>query len=166
VNAKYLKFTISFEGEPMIEATMGWGQPHYTLCIIASPIDKCIPIPCNDKELTFLAKMHMMNSALNQALEGLGDYDVYADVIRLQNGRRKANELEKQKGHIEALEVFMRQQWLHYEHQWWEHVKCQKEVRMWLIQVNAHSYLQALIREEPELGECKHEPSQIGPFCL
>jgi hypothetical protein len=52
----------------------------------------------------------MMNSALNRALEGLGDYGVYADIIRLRNGRQRANELDHQNGHIEALKVFARQQ--------------------------------------------------------
>jgi hypothetical protein len=80
----------------------------------------------------------MMNSALNRALEGLGDYGMYADVIRLRNGRQQANELEWQNGHIEALEVFTRQQQLRYEHQQWEHMERQKEVRTHLIQANCH----------------------------
>jgi hypothetical protein len=80
-----------------------------------------------------LAKTHMMNSALNRALEGLGDYGVYTDVIQLRNGRRRANELDRQNGHIEALEVFARQQQLHYEHQRWEHAEHQKEVRTCLV---------------------------------
>jgi hypothetical protein len=118
VNAKYLKFTINYNGEPTIEATMGWGHPHYTLPIVASLVDECIPPPQNDKEeLAFLAEMHMINSTLNRALEGLGDYSVYADVIQLRNGRQQASELEQQGSHIEALEVFARQQWLHYKHQ-------------------------------------------------
>jgi hypothetical protein len=82
VDAKYLRFTINYDGEPTIEATMGRGSPHYTLPIMASPVEgRCTP-PVNDEEdLAFLAETHMMNSALNRALEGLGDYGVYADVI-------------------------------------------------------------------------------------
>jgi hypothetical protein len=88
VNTKYLRFTINYNGEPTIKATMGWGQPHYALPITASPIEGHPPPPANDKEdLAFLAETHMMNSALNRALEGLGDYGVYADVIRLRNRR-------------------------------------------------------------------------------
>jgi hypothetical protein len=110
--------------------------------------------------------MHMMNSALNRALEGLGDYGMYADVIRLRNSRRWANELDHQNSHIEALEVFARQQRLHYEHQQWEHAECQREVRTHLIQANAHGCLQALIREDLELGKHKCELEQAGPFRL
>jgi Chromo (CHRromatin Organisation MOdifier) domain len=82
VDAKYLRFTVNFDGEPTIEATMGRGGPHYALPIMASPVEgRCTP-PANDEEdLAFLAETHMMNSALNRALEGLGDYGVYADVI-------------------------------------------------------------------------------------
>jgi hypothetical protein len=65
----------------------------------------------------------MMNSALNRALEGLGDYRVYANVIRLRNRRQKANELDRQNTYIKALEVFARQQQLHYKHQQWEHAE-------------------------------------------
>jgi hypothetical protein len=79
----------------------------------------------------------MMNSALNRALEGLGDYGVYADVIQLRNSRRRANELDRQNNYIENLETFVRQQWLRYEHQRWEHAECQKEVRTRLIRANA-----------------------------
>jgi hypothetical protein len=82
VDAKYLRFTINFDGEPTIEATMGRGGPHYALLIMASPVEGRRTPPANDEEdLAFLAKTHMMNSALNRALEGLGDYRVYADVI-------------------------------------------------------------------------------------
>jgi hypothetical protein len=42
----------------------------------------------------------------------------------------------------------------------------QKEVRTCLIQVNTHGRLQALIREDPELGKCKRKLEQMGPFCL
>jgi hypothetical protein len=108
----------------------------------------------------------MMNSALNRALEGLGDYRVYADMIRLRNGRQRANELDCQNSHIKALEVFARQQQLHYKHQRWEHAERQKEVRTRLIQANASGHLQALIREDPELGEQKHELDQVKPYCL
>jgi hypothetical protein len=88
VDAKYLRFTINFDGEPTIEATMGRGGPHYALPIMASPVEGRRTPPANDEEdLAFLAETHMMNSALNRALEGLGDYGVYADVIRLRNGR-------------------------------------------------------------------------------
>jgi hypothetical protein len=109
-NTKYLKFTINYNGEPTIKATMGWGCPHYALPIVASPVDKCIPPPWNDEEeLAFLAETHMMGGPLNRALEGLGDYGVYADMIRLRNGRHRASELDRQAGHIEALKVFTRQ---------------------------------------------------------
>jgi hypothetical protein len=88
VDAKYLRFTINFDGEPMIEATMGQGGPHYALPIMASPVEGQRTPPANDEEdLAFLAETHMMNSALNRALEGLGDYGVYADVIQLRAGR-------------------------------------------------------------------------------
>jgi hypothetical protein len=88
VNAKYLRFTINVDGEPTIEATMGRGGPHYALPIMVSPVEGRHTPPANDEEdLAFLAETHMMNSALNRALEGLGDYGVYADVIRLRNGR-------------------------------------------------------------------------------
>jgi hypothetical protein len=124
VPAKYLKFTINYNSEPTVEATMGWGCPHYTLPITASPVDKHIPmLRNNEEELAFLTETHMMNSALNRALEGLGDYGVYADIIWLRNGRRRAHELEWQNRHVKALEVFARQQWLHYKHQRWEHVE-------------------------------------------
>jgi Chromo (CHRromatin Organisation MOdifier) domain len=117
-DAKYLKFTINYNSEPTIEATMGRGEPHYALPIMALPIEGRHTPPANDEEdLAFLAETHMMNSALNQALEGLGDYGVYADVIRLRNGRQKANELDRQNSHVKALKVFTRQQQLHYEHQ-------------------------------------------------
>jgi hypothetical protein len=122
VDAKYLKFTINYNSEPTIEATMGWGHPHYALPITASPTDKCLSPPHNDEEeLAFLAETHMMNSTLNRALEGLGDYGVYANIIRLRNGRQQMNKLYSQSSHIEALEVFARQQRLRYEHQQWEH---------------------------------------------
>jgi Chromo (CHRromatin Organisation MOdifier) domain len=39
VDAKYLRFTVNFDGEPTIEATMGQGGPHYTLPIMASPVE-------------------------------------------------------------------------------------------------------------------------------
>jgi hypothetical protein len=82
VDAKYLRFTINYNGEPTIEATMRQGVPHYTLPIMVSPVKGQHTPPANDEEdLAFLVEMHMMNSALNQALEGLGDYGVYADVI-------------------------------------------------------------------------------------
>jgi hypothetical protein len=88
IDTKYLRFTINYNGKPTIEVTMGRGQPHYTLLITTSPVKGCPPPPANDEEdLAFLAKTHMMNSALNRALEGLEDYGVYADVIRLRNGR-------------------------------------------------------------------------------
>jgi hypothetical protein len=108
----------------------------------------------------------MMNSALNWALEGLGDYGVYADVIRLRNGRRRANELDRQNSYIKNLETFVRQQRLRYEHQKWEHTERQKEVRAHLIRANAFSRLRALIREDPELGERKREHEQVKPYCL
>jgi hypothetical protein len=75
----------------------------------------------------------MINSTLNRALEGLGDYGVYTDVIRLRSGRHWASKLDRQAGYIENLEVFARQQQLHYEHQRWEHAERQKEVRERLI---------------------------------
>jgi hypothetical protein len=88
VDAKYLRFIINYNGEPTIEVTMGRGTPHYALPIMASPVEGWHTPPANDKEdLAFLAETHMMNSALNQALEGLGDYGVYADIIWLRNGR-------------------------------------------------------------------------------
>jgi hypothetical protein len=167
VDAKYLKFTINYNSEPTIKATMGRGHPHYTLPITTLPVDERIPLPQNDKEdLAFLAETHMMNSALNRALEGLGDYGVYADMIRLRNGRRRANELDCQNSHVEALEVFARQQQLHYEHQRWEHAECQKEVREQLIRANSHGHLRALIREDPKLSKRKCEPGQMGPLHL
>jgi hypothetical protein len=107
-----------------------------------------------------------MNSALNRALEGLGDYRVYANVIRLRNSRQRVNELDCQNGHIEALEVFARQQRLHYEHQRWEHAEHQKEVRTCLVRANASGRLRALIREDLELGERKHELDQVKPYRL
>jgi hypothetical protein len=167
VDAKYLKFTINYDGEPTIEATMGQGYLYYALPITASPVNECLPPSHNDEEdLAFLAKTHMMNSALNRALEGLGDYGVYANMIRLRNRRQRANELDCQNGHVEALEVFARQQWLHYEHQRWEHVECQKEVRACLIWANTHGHLRALIRGDPKLSEHKHKPGQTTPFHL
>jgi hypothetical protein len=108
----------------------------------------------------------MMNSALNQALEGLGDYGVYTDVIQLRNGRRRVNKLDRQNSHIKALEVFARQQQLCYEHQRWEHAEQQKEVRTHLVWANASGHLQALIREDPELGKRKCELNQVKPFHL
>jgi hypothetical protein len=45
VDAKYLKFTINYNGEPTIEATMGQGHPHYALPITTSPVDKQLPPP-------------------------------------------------------------------------------------------------------------------------
>jgi hypothetical protein len=39
VDAKYLRFTINYAGEPTIEATMGRGKPHYALPIMASPVE-------------------------------------------------------------------------------------------------------------------------------
>jgi hypothetical protein len=108
----------------------------------------------------------MMNSALNRALEGLGDYGVYADIIQLRNGRRRVNELNRQNTYIEGLELFARQQRLCYEHQRWEHAERQKEVRTCLIQANASGRLWALIREDPELGERKREHDQVKPYCL
>jgi hypothetical protein len=99
-------------------------------------------------------------------LEGLGDYGVYADVIQLRNGRRRANELDRQNGHIEALKVFTRQQRLCYEHQRWEHAECQKEVRTCLIWANTSGCLWALIREDPELSEWKHKLDQAKPYHL
>jgi Chromo (CHRromatin Organisation MOdifier) domain len=39
VDAKYLRFTINYNGEPTIEATMGRGRPHYALPIMASPVE-------------------------------------------------------------------------------------------------------------------------------
>jgi hypothetical protein len=87
-DTKYLKFTVNYNGEPTIKATMGWGRPHYALPVVASLVNEHIPLSQNDEEeLAFLTKMHMMNSTLNRALEGLGDYGVYTDVIRLRNGR-------------------------------------------------------------------------------
>jgi hypothetical protein len=134
---------------------------------MVSPVEGRITPPVNDKEeLAFLAETHMMNSALNRALEGLGDYGVYTDMIHLRNGQRRANELDCQNGHIEALEVFARQQWLHYEHQRWEHAKRQKEVRTRLIQANTSGRLRALIREDPELGKRKREHDQVKLYCL
>jgi hypothetical protein len=124
VDAKYLRFTINFNGEPTIEATMGQGGPHYALPIMALPVKGRRTPPTNDEEdLAFLAETHMMNSALNRALEGLGDYGVYADVIRLRNSRRRTNELDRQNNHIKNLELFARQQRLRYEHQRWEHAE-------------------------------------------
>jgi hypothetical protein len=38
VDTKYLRFTINYNGEPTIEATMGQGRPHYALPIMASPV--------------------------------------------------------------------------------------------------------------------------------
>jgi hypothetical protein len=167
IDAKYLRFTINYNGEPTIEATMGRGEPHYALPIMASPVEgRCTP-PANDKEdLAFLAETHMMNSALNWALEGLGDYGVYTDVIRLRNSRRRANELDHQNSHIKALEVFARQQRLCYKHQRWEHAECQKEVRTRLIRANASGCLWALIREDPELGKQKRKLDQVKPYHL
>jgi hypothetical protein len=167
VDAKYLRFTISYTGEPTIEATMGQGQPHYALPIMASPVEGRRTPPANDEEdLAFLAETHMMNSALNRALEGLGDYVVYTNVIQLRNGRQRANELDCQNGHIEALKVFTRQQRLRYEHQRWEHAEQQKEVRAHLIRANASGCLWALIREDPELGKQKREHDQVKPYRL
>jgi hypothetical protein len=104
---------------------------------MASPVEGRRTPPLNDEEdLAFLAKTHMMNSALNRALEGLGDYGVYADVIWLRNGRHRASELDHQNSYIENLETFARQQWLRYKHQRWEHAECQKEVRARLIWAN------------------------------
>jgi hypothetical protein len=167
VDAKYLRFTINFDGEPTIEATMGRGEPHYALPIMASPVEGRRTPPANDEEdLAFLAETHMMNSALNRALEGLGDYGVYADVIRLRAGRRRTNELDRQNTYIEGLELFARQQRLRYEHQRWEHAERQKEVRTRLIRANASGRLRALIREDPELGERKREHEQVKPYRL
>jgi hypothetical protein len=167
VNAKYLRFTINYAGKPTIEATMGRGTPHYALPIMASPIKgRHTPPANNEEDLAFLAKTHMMNSVLNRALEGLGDYGVYANMIRLRNGRQKANELDRQNSHIEALEVFTRQQRLRYEHQWWEHAERQKEVRTRLVRANTLDHLQALMREDPELGEWKCELDQVKPYHL
>jgi hypothetical protein len=39
VDAKYLRFTVNFDEEPTIEATMGRGGPHYALPIMASPVE-------------------------------------------------------------------------------------------------------------------------------
>jgi hypothetical protein len=165
VDAKYLRFTINFEGEPTIEATMGRGGPHYALPIMVSPVEGWRTPPANDEEdLAFLAETHMMNSALNRALEGLGDYGVYADVIRLRNSRCRANELDRQNTYIEGLELFARQQRLRYEHQRWEHAERQKEVRTRLVRANASGCLRALIREDPELGEQKCEHEQVRPY--
>jgi hypothetical protein len=134
---------------------------------MVSPVEGRRTPPANDKEdLAFLAEMHMMNSALNWALEGLGDYRVYADVIRLRNGRRRANELDRQNSHIKALKVFTRQQRLCYKHQRWEHAKRQKEVRARLIRANTSGHLRALIWEDPELGERKCKLDQVKPFHL
>jgi hypothetical protein len=70
VDAKYLRFTISYTSEPTIEATMGRGTPHYTLPIMASPVEGRFTPPANDEEdLAFLAEMHMMNSALNRCYD-------------------------------------------------------------------------------------------------
>jgi hypothetical protein len=107
VLAKYLKFTVNYASKPTIKATMGDGHPHYALHIQATAVDRPVQVSQNNKEeLAFLTETHMMNSTLNQALEGLGDYGVYADVIRLCNGRRKAAELDKQQGLIIAIENF------------------------------------------------------------
>jgi hypothetical protein len=134
---------------------------------MASPIEGQHTPPANDEEdLAFLAETHMMNSMLNQALEGLGDYGVYADVIQLRNGRQRANELDHQNSCIEALKVFTRQQQLCYEHQRWEHAECQKEVRTRLVRANASGRLQALIREDPELSEQKCKLNQVKPYRL
>jgi hypothetical protein len=134
---------------------------------MASPVEGRRTPPANDEEdLAFLAETHMMNSALNRALEGLGDYGVYADVIRLRNGRRRANELNRQNAHIKGLELFARQQRLRYEHQRWEHTERQKEVRARLIRANASGHLRALIREDPELGEQKREHEQVKLSCF
>jgi hypothetical protein len=66
VDAKYLRFTISYTGEPTIEATMGQGTPHYALPIMVSPVEGRHTPPANDEEdLAFLAETHMINSALN-----------------------------------------------------------------------------------------------------
>jgi hypothetical protein len=167
VDAKYLRFTINFDGEPMIEAMMGQGGPHYALPIMASPVEgRRTPPANNEEDLAFLAKTHMMNSALNRALEGLGDYGVYMDVIRLWNGRQRANELDRQNNYIEGLELFTRQQRLRYEHLRWEHAERQKEVRTRLIHANASGHLRALIREDPELGERKRKHDQVKPYRL
>jgi hypothetical protein len=167
VDAKYLRFTVNYDGEPTIEATMGRAQPHYALPIMASPVEGRRTPPLNDEEdLAFLAKTHMMNSALNRALEGLGDYGVYADVIQLRNGRRRVNELDRQNGYIENLKTFARQQRLRYEHQRWEHAERQKEVRTRLIRANTSGRLQALIREDPELSKRKREHEQAKPYRL
>jgi hypothetical protein len=49
---------------------------------MASPVEgRHTPPANNEEDLAFLAETYMMNSALNWALEGLGDYRVYADVI-------------------------------------------------------------------------------------
>jgi hypothetical protein len=142
-------------------------MPHYALPIMVSPIEGQHTPPANDEEdLAFLAETHMINSALNRALEGLGDYGVYADVIRLRNGRQRANELDHQNGHIEALKVFTRQQRLCYKHQRWEHAECQKEVRTRLVRANASGCLWALIREDPELSEQKRKLDQAKPYRL
>jgi hypothetical protein len=134
---------------------------------MASPIEGRRTPPANDEEdLAFLAETHMMNSALNRALEGLGDYGVYADIIRLWNGRHRANELDCQNTYIEGLELFARQQQLRYEHQRWEHTKCQKEVRTHLVRANASGRLRALIKEDPELGERKRKHEQVKPYHL
>jgi hypothetical protein len=45
VNTKYLKFTINYNGEPTIKATMGQGRPHYALPIVISLVDERIPPP-------------------------------------------------------------------------------------------------------------------------
>jgi hypothetical protein len=134
---------------------------------MASPVEGQRTPPVNDEEdLAFLAETHMMNSALNQALEGLGDYRVYADVIQLRNGRQRVNELDRQNTYIENLETFARQQRLRYEHQRWEHAEHQREVRTRLICANTSGCLRALIREDPELGEWKREHDQVKPYRL
>jgi Chromo (CHRromatin Organisation MOdifier) domain len=38
VDTRYLRFTINYNGEPTIKATMGRGRPHYALPIMASPV--------------------------------------------------------------------------------------------------------------------------------
>ena len=39
IDAKYLRFTVNYNGEPTIEATMGRGEPHYALPIVALPVE-------------------------------------------------------------------------------------------------------------------------------
>jgi hypothetical protein len=84
--AKYVRFNLEpYRGEPHIEGTNGKGLPVYAEELVAQPDRDPTLVPDNEDEyFAFLTETNMMDGALARAIDGLGDYGVWADIIRLR----------------------------------------------------------------------------------